>query len=344
MAPQLLATAGPLAGQTLTLQPGENTLGREAGNSILLDEPAASRRHARIGVINGVATIEDLGSTSGTFVNEQRVAGPTLLKVGDSIRIGVSLFSFLPASIVPPDLGQRKPREQSRYKETPQPFTAPISGPMDNQGCMPDFSSIFKDLSGCLGPLMKYLIIAAIILLVLCLIGGIIGGIGALGALGNAANAANAAGGDTNPAPQHQPNNPPPQTPPPAQQPPAQQPPPQQAPPQTQATTTIEIVKIRVAYLKREGSAQPQPVVLVTWRNRGQDPIRELDGDIHGFDRANRAIGNQKKATLYKGAEVAPGQTHEPTDDEGEVFPVDAAQGQAPPILDHAEIDNLRAG
>jgi hypothetical protein len=333
MAPQLLATTGPLSGQTLTLQPGESTLGREVGNTIVIDDQAVSRRHAKIMVINGVATVEDAGSSDGTWVNDLRITAPTLLKVGDSLRLGGTVFSFLPMSVVAPDLGQRRPREKSRYQEAPAPFATPVN-PNANSGCMPDMNQMMTDLQGCLGPLMRYLIIALIIILVLCLLGALIAGIGAIGAIsaassgaaasGSAASDSGGGGGQAGGQP------------PPPDQKSAQQP-----PPPAQATANIEIVKVRVAYLKREGYSQPQPVVLVTWRNRSDQAVSELDGDIKGFDSANRPVGLVKNATLFKGQPVKPNETHEDAETEGNLFPVDTPQGQAPPILDHAELDKL---
>jgi len=59
--------------------------GRIEGDSII------SRRHARVSPGNGRGpTVEDLGSTNGTFVNGSRIAGPRKLDVGDVIRVGVT--------------------------------------------------------------------------------------------------------------------------------------------------------------------------------------------------------------------------------------------------------------
>lgn len=47
-----------------------------------------SRHHARIWQDGEQLTIEDLGSRNGTFVNDQRIGGPTRLQSGDRIRVG----------------------------------------------------------------------------------------------------------------------------------------------------------------------------------------------------------------------------------------------------------------
>lgn len=73
---------------------GGATLGR-GDVEIQLDDPFASSRHARITRQGHVVVIEDLGSTNGTYLNEEPLAGPQPLHPGDRIRIGDSEFSYL---------------------------------------------------------------------------------------------------------------------------------------------------------------------------------------------------------------------------------------------------------
>jgi hypothetical protein len=70
------------------------TLGR-GDVEVRLDDPFASTRHARISREGHVLVIEDLGSTNGTYLNEQPLNGPQPLHDGDRIRIGDSEFSYL---------------------------------------------------------------------------------------------------------------------------------------------------------------------------------------------------------------------------------------------------------
>ena len=69
------------------------TLGR-GDVEIQLDDPFASTRHARISREGNVVVIEDLGSTNGTYLNEQPLNGPQPLHDGDRVRIGDSEFSY----------------------------------------------------------------------------------------------------------------------------------------------------------------------------------------------------------------------------------------------------------
>jgi hypothetical protein len=70
------------------------TLGR-GDVEIRLDDPFASARHARVSREGHVVVIEDLGSTNGTYLNEEPLTGPQPLHPGDRIRIGDCEFSFM---------------------------------------------------------------------------------------------------------------------------------------------------------------------------------------------------------------------------------------------------------
>jgi DNA-binding winged helix-turn-helix (wHTH) protein len=70
---------------------GPNIIGRTEDADIAIDRTEVSRCHARILVQGTTATIEDLGSKNGTFLNGERLEGPTLLSNGDEIWIGRSV-------------------------------------------------------------------------------------------------------------------------------------------------------------------------------------------------------------------------------------------------------------
>ncbi len=93
--PRLLVeqAAGHESGIAYDLTEGA-TLGR-GDVEIRLDDPFASSRHARISREGHVLVIEDLGSTNGTYLNEQPLTGPQPLHDGDRIRIGDSKFAYL---------------------------------------------------------------------------------------------------------------------------------------------------------------------------------------------------------------------------------------------------------
>ena len=72
---------------------GGATLGR-GDVEIHLEDPFASSQHARIARQGHVLVIEDLGSTNGTYLNEEPLNGPQPLRPGDRIRIGDCEFSY----------------------------------------------------------------------------------------------------------------------------------------------------------------------------------------------------------------------------------------------------------
>jgi DNA-binding winged helix-turn-helix (wHTH) protein len=74
--------------QSLPLMDGEHIAGRDAECSLVIDGTTVSRRHARITVARGAATIEDLDSTNGTYVNGTRISAPTPLVPGDEFAVG----------------------------------------------------------------------------------------------------------------------------------------------------------------------------------------------------------------------------------------------------------------
>jgi pSer/pThr/pTyr-binding forkhead associated (FHA) protein len=61
---------------------------------IVLEDAFASSRHARIERQGGAVVLEDLGSTNGTYLNDELLSGPQPLHAGDRVRIGDSVFTF----------------------------------------------------------------------------------------------------------------------------------------------------------------------------------------------------------------------------------------------------------
>jgi pSer/pThr/pTyr-binding forkhead associated (FHA) protein len=72
---------------------GGATLGR-GDVEIVLEDAFASSQHARIERQGGAIVLEDLGSTNGTYLNDELLRGPQPLHAGDRIRIGDSHFVF----------------------------------------------------------------------------------------------------------------------------------------------------------------------------------------------------------------------------------------------------------
>jgi DNA-binding winged helix-turn-helix (wHTH) protein len=78
----------------LALSEGANIAGRGEECSPVIDASTVSRRHARVTILRGMATIEDLGSTNGTYVNGVRICAPTALADDDEIALGKVVLRF----------------------------------------------------------------------------------------------------------------------------------------------------------------------------------------------------------------------------------------------------------
>jgi len=80
----------------------EISIGRVAGNDIILTDTALSRQHARLQVTENGIALQDLGSLNGTFLNGEKVEEEQLLTDGDVIRVGRTLLTVSLQPIAPP--------------------------------------------------------------------------------------------------------------------------------------------------------------------------------------------------------------------------------------------------
>jgi pSer/pThr/pTyr-binding forkhead associated (FHA) protein len=85
---------GPDAGKQITLD-RPIVIGRDPQSDLVLEDGEVSAQHARITPSpDGSATVEDLESANGTFVNQNELMGPAHLDAGDELLIGVSLIQL----------------------------------------------------------------------------------------------------------------------------------------------------------------------------------------------------------------------------------------------------------
>ena len=92
----LTITQGSQAGQSATFVDDAIMIGRGADCQLILDDDYVSTRHAR--VVSGADGVyaEDLSSTNGTYVNNQRITTPTTIGLADTVRIGTTILRLEP--------------------------------------------------------------------------------------------------------------------------------------------------------------------------------------------------------------------------------------------------------
>jgi two-component system, cell cycle response regulator len=93
----LLVVGGDLNGSIFNLYEGEAFAGRNPDNQIALDFQGVSRRHFSILIsADGIAQIEDMGSSNGTYLNNKKIDTLMTLKRGDMIKVGAIALKYLP--------------------------------------------------------------------------------------------------------------------------------------------------------------------------------------------------------------------------------------------------------
>jgi pSer/pThr/pTyr-binding forkhead associated (FHA) protein len=91
---RLVVVEGALAGTTVTLTDAPVTLGRADDSTLVLTDDYASSRHARLVPGDQAWTLEDLGSTNGTYLGQAKVTRPTPVPLGQPIRIGKTVMEL----------------------------------------------------------------------------------------------------------------------------------------------------------------------------------------------------------------------------------------------------------
>ena len=76
------------------LPPGDYFIGRADDCAVQIDDDSISAHHARVEIGDSGVTVRDLDSATGTFLNEQRIAGATAWPPGTPLRIGAITLTF----------------------------------------------------------------------------------------------------------------------------------------------------------------------------------------------------------------------------------------------------------
>ena len=109
----------------------EIIIGRSSELDMVLVEDMVSRRHAKISSTDHELFIQDVGSTNGTFVNGEKIAGVARLAEGDRILVGTSIIKVVAAAQMATEASEAEARrrlEAGAQRQTSATTGRPMSG------------------------------------------------------------------------------------------------------------------------------------------------------------------------------------------------------------------------
>jgi len=100
-------------GQEFRIDKAASSIGRDSDCDIVLDQGYPSRIHAQIIFKNNTLYVDDLHSTNGTFVNNQKIFKTTRIVPGDLIKFSTVEFSLLPSTFGNETIISKRPLSSS---------------------------------------------------------------------------------------------------------------------------------------------------------------------------------------------------------------------------------------
>ncbi|MFN8385084.1 MAG: FHA domain-containing protein [Anaerolineales bacterium] len=170
---QLIMRTGPTPGAAYALEGDQLTIGRDSTNEIAINDAEVSRRHARLTFQGGKFVLEDLGSTNGTFVNGQRLAGPRVLKAGEVVSFGEQIVLVFEASTFDPAATIASPRASAAVPSVSRPVSAPPPAPSQQYAGNVPASPMMESAPAKKSPVLPIAIGVGVLLFV-CVCGGIL--------------------------------------------------------------------------------------------------------------------------------------------------------------------------
>jgi len=89
---RLVVERGAHTGHTFRMHAPEMVVGRKKGCGLRIPSAAVSREHCRLQLVEGILTVEDLGSINGTLLNGEPVADRQTVRPGDQLKVGPVTF------------------------------------------------------------------------------------------------------------------------------------------------------------------------------------------------------------------------------------------------------------
>jgi hypothetical protein len=130
---QFVIRSGPETGKIYPLEGPEIIVGRDASNSVAINDAEVSRIHAKVSLHGSAYTIQDLGSTNGTFINGQRIKSTQVLNPGDTVSFGENIVMMYEAAYDPNATvasGQAPKTVAPARKPSPTPAPIPAPAPV----------------------------------------------------------------------------------------------------------------------------------------------------------------------------------------------------------------------
>ncbi len=128
---RLVLKSGPNTGQAFNLETSEIVIGRDVNATFVINDPEVSRRHARLSLQGANYVIEDLGSTNGTMVSGQRLAGPYILRPGEMITFGEHTNVLFEKLVTDPDATIASLRPMESPAQPAVSYNQPAASVMD---------------------------------------------------------------------------------------------------------------------------------------------------------------------------------------------------------------------
>jgi hypothetical protein len=131
--PLLTVAGGAMRGLSFRIGRGSQVIGRAPSADIVLPDPHLSRRHATVQLTAAGVTLTDLGSTNGSWLNDQRITGSAQLADGDVVRLGRTELRFFDPGVAGTDpvglhFGTQR-RDQRPTLALPVPALRPATEP-----------------------------------------------------------------------------------------------------------------------------------------------------------------------------------------------------------------------
>jgi predicted component of type VI protein secretion system len=137
--PLLTVSGGAMRGLSFRVGRDPQLVGRAPTADIVLADPHLSRRHATVQATADGVVLTDLGSTNGTWLNDQRIVGSVPLTDGDVIRLGRTDLRFFDPGVArtdPVGMSFGAPRRDQR-PTLPLPVPPTPRAPVEGRGTLP---------------------------------------------------------------------------------------------------------------------------------------------------------------------------------------------------------------